>query len=304
MVAFSGGMDSTLLLALAAAHAPAGAALSALHVNHGLQPQAADWEEHCRSFCARLEVPLAVRRARLSAAAPALEERARNARLCALAACGADAVLLAHHADDQAETFLLRALRGSGPRGLAAMREVAGLPGCPGAAMLRPLLAFGRDELRAHARRMRLEWVEDASNAQDEPNRNWLRNVVLAEAAGRFPGASGALAAAAGLQCEAAGLLDALAGADEGACKDREGALSAVKLSALGADRVRNWLAWSLRRRGLEAPSGGQLREAARQMCAAPRGGVRQRFGNSELRCAKGLAQWRTIVCRTGARRS
>ncbi|MCY4325066.1 MAG: tRNA lysidine(34) synthetase TilS, partial [Betaproteobacteria bacterium] len=118
VVGYSGGADSSLLLALAVRHCPAGINLRALHVNHGLHAQSGDWEEHCRAFADKLGVPIEVVRSRIRAGR-GIEDKARQARLRAFAGTDADAIVLAHHADDQIETFLLRALRGAGIRGLA-----------------------------------------------------------------------------------------------------------------------------------------------------------------------------------------
>ena len=296
LLGYSGGLDSTLLLSLVVRHAPAGLSLQAMHVNHGLQSEAAAWEEQCRSYCARIGVPLLVRRPRLAVRPSGLEARARQARLRAFAAAGVDAVLLGHHANDQAETVLLRLMRGSGPRGLAAMRPRELLPEAKHRELLlRPLLPFDRVQLRTLAERLNLSWVEDPSNSNCDPNRNWLRLEVLPAAAQRFPGVQQALCAAAANQADAAALLDELAAMDAATCCDREGRAVVARLAVLSQARVRNWLAWSLREQGAVIPSGGQLREAARQLVRASSSCLRQQFGNLELSCEGGLLSWRRL---------
>ena len=126
LVGFSGGLDSTVLLYLLAADAEARRdGLRAIHVHHGLHAEADAWATHCQRICDALDVPLAIVRVEVDRASGlGLEGAARDARHRAFAeALGDDGILaLAHHRDDQAETFLLRALRGSGVDGLAAMR--------------------------------------------------------------------------------------------------------------------------------------------------------------------------------------
>src|SRR5699024_4958773 len=133
-VALSGGLDSALLLRLAAdACRRHPRALRALHVHHGLQAAADDFERHCRRLCSRLGVPLSVARVAVdTGSGDGTEAAARRARYAAFARTvrRGERLWLAQHQDDQAETFLLAALRGSGPAGLAGMprrREYKGI---------------------------------------------------------------------------------------------------------------------------------------------------------------------------------
>jgi len=121
-VGLSGGVDSVVLLHLLRELAPRhGFRLSAVHVHHGLSPNADDWARFCRKLCRGWVVPLTVRRVSVQKKGRGLEAAAREARRAAFAAVAADAIVLAHHLDDQAETVLLNLLRGAGPRGAAAM---------------------------------------------------------------------------------------------------------------------------------------------------------------------------------------
>src|SRR5262249_48737179 len=145
--------------------------LSALHVNHGLQPDAARWAEFCASLCAAREVPFtAIALAVKAGPRQSLEAAARAARYAALLAADTDVVALAHHADDQAETFLLQELRGAGPHGLAGMPAWRG--GSP--ALWRPFLELTRRQLHAYASARALAWVDDPSNADVALRRNLL----------------------------------------------------------------------------------------------------------------------------------
>ncbi|WP_254200167.1 MULTISPECIES: tRNA lysidine(34) synthetase TilS [unclassified Lysobacter] len=205
-VGFSGGLDSTALLHLLAAERPA-SGLRAIHVHHGLHADADRWATRCERACASLNVPLAVIRVNVVAAGDGPEAAARAARHAAFAQALAsgEVLALAHHRDDQAETFLLRALRASGPDGLAAMRRWRAFG--PGR-LWRPLLDIDRDTLLAYARSHALEWIDDPSNADTAFDRNFLRQRVLPLLRERWPHAGDALARSAALCGQANDLLD------------------------------------------------------------------------------------------------
>lgn len=199
LVGYSGGLDSTVLLHWLCGNArAAGVPLRAVHVHHGLQAAADDWVAHCQRQCRAWGVPLAVHRAHVDAESGlGPEGAARQARQRAFRAelQEGERLVLAQHQDDQAETLLLRALRGSGVDGLAAMADHALLDGHP---LWRPLLQVPRAALRAYARRHELAWIEDPSNADPAADRNFLRLQVLPLLRQRWPHASSALAASAG----------------------------------------------------------------------------------------------------------
>jgi tRNA(Ile)-lysidine synthase len=246
LVGYSGGLDSSVLLHLLARHAECRAGgLRAIHVHHGLHAQADAWAAHCERECAALDVPLEVVRVKVDAAAGlGIEGAARAARHAAFAqALGEGEILaLAHHRDDQAETFLLRALRGSGVDGLAAMRPWrAHARGW----LWRPLLDIPRDQLAAHAHAHELHWIEDPSNADSGFNRNFLRNQVMPLLRERWPHAAANLARSARLSAQAVDLLDAEdAAAQERAQRD-DGSLDITVLQALpGARRARVLRRW------------------------------------------------------------
>jgi tRNA(Ile)-lysidine synthase len=248
VAAFSGGLDSTVLLHLLATDATVRArGLRALHVHHGLQPAADDWASHCERACATLGIALQLERvqvARGNGLGP--EGAARAARHAAFADALApgEVLALAHHQDDQAETFLLRALRASGTDGLAAMRPLRAL----GAGLLwRPLLDVPRARLLQHACEAGLAWVEDPTNTRADADRNHLRLHVLPALRERWPHAGAALARSAALSAEAADLLDAedaaALGAAAAACA---GAVDVEVLRALPRPRrarvLRRWI--------------------------------------------------------------
>ena len=206
----SGGLDSCVLLhALSRSPMAQARGLRALHVHHGLHANADRWAEHCQALCDTLVLPLAIVRVDVALdRGDGLEAAARAARHAAFAsALGEDEILaLAHHGNDQAETFLLRALRASGSDGLAAMRAWRRL----GQGWLwRPWLDVPRAELLAYPRAHALAWVEDPGNVDTDRDRNFLRHRVLPVLRERWPQADAAFSQSAALHAETAGLLDA-----------------------------------------------------------------------------------------------
>jgi tRNA(Ile)-lysidine synthase len=197
LLACSGGLDSSALLhALAHCDWARQRGLSAMHVDHGLQPASADWARHCAAQCAALEIEFFALRVQVPDAPGGLEQRARDARYAAIAPLMAagDVLLTAHHQDDQAETFLLRALRGAGERGLGAMRSLRNF----GDGWLwRPLLSVPRARIEAYARSHGLQWIDDPSNALLCHDRNYLRHAVLPLLRQRWPRADAHLALSA-----------------------------------------------------------------------------------------------------------
>lgn len=188
-IAFSGGLDSSLLLHLFAAITPAAVALSALHINHQLQPNAAEVETFCRDTCARLSVPLRVVAVTVpvkAEGAGGLEQAARAVRYGVFEqhVRAGELLLLAHHGDDQLETVLFRLFRGSGAAGLAGMPFTRALGA---GALARPLLEFSRAQLEVWARDAELTWIEDPSNSDQRFDRNYLRNSVIPPLKTRWP---------------------------------------------------------------------------------------------------------------------
>ena len=179
-----------------------------------LRPDSREWAQHCRDLARRLHVPLQVLTTKVARApGTSLEAAARDARygLLASALKPGEALLLAHHADDQLETVLLQLLRGSGLPGLSAMPASA--PFAQGI-LARPLLSRSRDELEAWVRGQGINWVDDDSNADESLNRNYLRRRILPLIRERWPGSASAVARSARHVAEAQSMLDRLARAD------------------------------------------------------------------------------------------
>ena len=246
LVAVSGGADSMALLLALAEVAPPGAVprLIVAHAHHGLRPEATDDLAFVEAAARRLGVP--VRSARLPVAAgdgvrgEGIEARARRMRYDWLGRAaheaGARHVVVGHTADDQAETILHRILRGTGVAGLAGMKRARLL--VDGVALLRPLLAVRRGDLRAFLVARGEAWREDASNADPRFARSFLRTEILPRVeGGPWPGASGALLRLGSRSAEVAAALASAAGylLDRHAARSAEGGvtLDAVALGSL-----------------------------------------------------------------------
>lgn len=267
-VAFSGGADSTALLAaLSRLRLPA-RALRALHVDHGLHADSGSWATRAVEVARGLRVPCEVLRAKVARArGESPEARARTARYRLLAGAlrPGEVLLTAHHEDDQLETVLLMLLRGAGVAGLAAMPELAPFAG---GFLARPLLTRSRTELEAFVRAAGLPHLEDPSNQDERLDRNFLRRRVLPVIRTRWPGAAATVGRAARHAAEAQRLLEGLAWSDLSAAHHGE-SLAAGALRALPPDRRRNALRFWIAARGLTLPPATRLAEIAGPMLAA-----------------------------------
>ncbi|MFM5226411.1 tRNA lysidine(34) synthetase TilS [Aeromonas veronii] len=259
LVAFSGGLDSTLLLVLAAQYAREHSLpLRALHVHHGLSPHADEWVAHCEAVCQQLAVELLVERVTLARGnGESLEAQARTARYQQLMEHMTEGewLLTAHHQDDQLETLLLALKRGAGLRGLAGI-----LPSQPfaGGLLLRPLLDMSRAELAEAAASLPFGWVEDESNLDVSYDRNFLRQMLIPQLKARWPAMAQTAARSMALCAEQEALLDELAESDWQLAGEGE-ALHIGPLHALSPTRRNNLLRYWIRRQGGEMPSREQL---------------------------------------------
>jgi len=266
IVAYSGGMDSTVLLH-ALATSRNSVPILAVHIDHGLQVASADWAEHCARFAAELGVMFECRKVRVSESGGGLEAAAREARYAAFLDIvhHDDYLLSGHHEDDQAETLLLNLMRGSGPAGLAG---IGGRQSFGRGWLLRPLLGVPRADLESYARDNDLRWIEDPSNVDTRFDRNFLREEVLPLLAARWPAVTARLRRSAELVSESSELLNDLADIDLAACgtPDR---LSIAALQTLSAARQRNLLRRAVRLLGLPPVPAGRLAEARDSLMGA-----------------------------------
>lgn len=262
-IAYSGGRDSHVLLhAAAALFADIDTiAVRALHIDHGLSPDSARWAEHCAQVAAGLGVPLECARVQVQELGNGPEGNARAARYALFAERlgPSEHLLLAQHADDQAETFLLQALRGSGPDGLASMprKRTFGR-----GIMARPLIVTPAAQLADYATSHALDWIEDPSNADVRFDRNYLRHEILPRLRERWPSAVQTLGRSARRSAAASQTLLGVASEDLETVRLRGASeLSVSELRALPRERAYNVLRLWVRSANLRLP---RLQDLAR----------------------------------------
>ncbi|MDC0663887.1 tRNA lysidine(34) synthetase TilS [Marinobacter sp. SS21] len=255
-IALSGGLDSTVLLHVAAHCLPPSAQLTAVHVNHQLQVNASETEALCRRQCEALGVGFVSRPVSVAhgkAGAGGLEEAARDARYRVFEQllAGGGVLLMAHHRDDQAETVLFRLLRGSGVAGLAGMpaRRPLGRGW-----LVRPFLQIDRAQLRVWGEAAGIRWSDDPSNTDQRFDRNFLRHAILPTLKRRWPTLLARLDASATACREAAELSESLARLHFASVGTKEGGLVVDKLASLSRSEQKNLLRWWIARAGYRVP--------------------------------------------------
>jgi tRNA(Ile)-lysidine synthase len=187
IIAYSGGVDSHILLKLAVEAATDRQKILAVHIHHGLSPFADNWLHHCQTVAQDLNIEFKSINVNLAdRQGKSLEAHAREARYAALANLvdKQDILLTGHHADDQAETFLLQLFRGAGIKGLSAMPAIK--PFSKGH-LVRPLLAISRQEIMEYAKEQHLSWITDESNEDISFDRNFIRHELMPLLQTRWP---------------------------------------------------------------------------------------------------------------------
>jgi tRNA(Ile)-lysidine synthase len=267
-LAFSGGVDSTVLAHLLVKQRRKLGSLRLIHVDHGLQAASGEWSQHCARLSRTWRVPFHSLKAniqRRKGVSP--EAAARDARyeLLARAIAPGEVLVTAQHRDDQVETLLLQLFRGAGIAGLAAMPSIATF----GTGFIaRPLLDVSRGDLEALARKAKLEWIEDPSNADTRFSRNFLRQRLMPLMREHWPGIDRAVARSATHMAEAVSLLNERAAGDLAGLADGSG-LSVSALRGLPMGRRRNALRAFIARHGVEMPETSRLKEISGALLAA-----------------------------------
>jgi tRNA(Ile)-lysidine synthase len=252
-LAYSGGVDSQVLLhLLAQLKSTHNLDLRAVYIDHGLQPQSAQWQQHCADCCAALAIPFQCISVTAKAArGESPEAAARQARYTALANLieHNHCLLTAQHQDDQAETFLLQLFRSAGAAGLSAMPFYT-----PFAAgwHLRPLLNINQQNILDYAIENNLSWVEDPSNQQLKYDRNLLRHTVMPSLKKRWPSIARTISIAAQQQAENNVLIETLARQDLEKINARNNSLSIEDLQCLSAPQCRNVLRYWIKLQGFD----------------------------------------------------
>ena len=279
LLGFSGGVDSIALLhALQSLRVDSQVSFAprAIHVHHGLQVEADRWQAFCEAFCDAHQIPLQVAVVHVGIGEPGnkagLENAARNARYQAFETNlqQGEALLLAHHLDDQLETFLLRLMRGAGTRGLSAMPHYRLLRK---SFLFRPLLAFSRESIEAYAREQDLQWIEDGSNADIHFDRNYCRHELMPLIQQRWPEYRDSWSKSLTLIGEAEGLLSELAEIDLQCVvserTDRCDAIDVERLKQLSEVRQRNVLRFWLAGLGFNEIGWNRLQQLSREIISA-----------------------------------
>lgn len=259
----SGGLDSVVLLHVLAALRPRfGFGLQAVHVHHGLSGQADEWADFCRSLCSALSVPLRVGQVAVRPGSGlGIEAEARRQRYRVFSDGLCNVLALAHHRDDQVETFFLAALRGGGLRALSAMPARRPLNGRT--EVWRPLLSESRASLAEYAAANGLAHVEDGSNRDSAFLRNWLRNEALPQWRGRVPQLDRHVEGSVRLLQDELALLDEIV-AEDYAAVCAGGAFSIARWKALSEARRRQQLLHYAKLHGLGVPAAGSTADFSR----------------------------------------
>ena len=269
LVAFSGGMDSHVLLDLLSKlqQQHPDVSVRAVHIHHGLQELADSWPKHCQDICDDLGVPLEIHYLDLNLeSGDSVEEVARQGRYQALqGTLQKDELLLtAHHQRDQAETLLLQLFRGAGVQGLAAMPAIMDSNKSNKGVHIRPLLDESYQSLQAYAAENKLNFIEDPSNQDNSFERNFLRNKILPQLREHWQGLDKTLSRAAKIQSETKGLLDRMAQALVVDCAEYSGANASNTLSihcllSLSREKQKLLIRYWITEKGFLAPSQKKL---------------------------------------------
>lgn len=270
-VAYSGGVDSHVLLhLLATTQQQQVLNIRAIHIDHGLHAESAQWTEHCASVASQLNMAFESIKVSVDAIEElGLEAAARQARYAAFeGVLSEDEVLVtAQHQEDQAETLLLQLLRGAGPTGLSAMAAEAMLGKLT---IVRPFLNQTKADILHYAQLHQLNWLDDPSNTDLSLNRNYLRHQILPELKQRWPAVGKTFSRSADHCREAAELLADLARLDaENICADSYHTLSVTSLTQLSEARQRNLLRFAIQQCGLPLPSSAILQRLIDEVCHA-----------------------------------
>lgn len=267
-LAYSGGLDSTVLLFLLKQN---GVPCTALHINHQLSVNADSWQSQCEKQAKKWKIPIITCKVTVNKTGKGLEDAARLARYAVFERSleKGDVLLTAHHADDQAETFLYRLMRGAGLTGLSGIKRERSLGR---GRIVRPLLQLQREDIRHFALQNRLQWIEDESNANENFDRNYLRRQILPLLKARWPVAITQISNSVELIAKETDLLREYAEEDYQRClpqKERQGeSLSIAALLTYSLARRQNILRYWQWRLGYNAASSSQLNQLEELMRA------------------------------------
>lgn len=243
LLGVSGGIDSMAMLGwFAANRARIGRNVRAMHVDHGINPDSGSWARFVADRCRDLEVSCEIKKVSLDGRGNNLEYAARQARYQAFCESGCDALVLAHHANDQCESFLLKLFRGSGVKGLKAMSPSAPCWYDHRVEIIRPMLSVTRDQIVEWAEANGITGIEDPSNLDSSYDRNYIRNKVWPVIKDRFDIADINTVRSIQHLAESWELTTMLADNDIEACTITPGVLDWRKMRDMGVLRVKNMI--------------------------------------------------------------
>ena len=295
LVAFSGGVDSTVLLHALSKQLPPHRLL-ALHVDHSIQAGSSGWAIHCVKVCSQWGIQIR-KTVLIPAARDHLDEAAcRDARYAWFASLirPGDVLVTGHHRDDQVETVLYRLLRGSGVHGLGGIQPERSFGS---SILVRPLLACSRSDIAAYAAKQGLSWVTDPSNEDRRYDRNFLRHEIIAPLTARWPASDRSIDRAARHLRHAHALLEEIGHQDydefwepaANCCLGHHGCMEVVRLEKLSTGRRFNLLRYWMSRNGYQPSSAKRLDELWRQAnLARVDGNVRVAWPDAEFRRFRG----------------
>lgn len=273
-VGYSGGVDSEVLLNLAAKvfENKSDYQLGAIHIHHGLSEHADVWLEHCKMVCARLQIPLEIFWVNAKVTdGESPEEVARIARFKAFRDFikSDECLLLAHHAEDQAETILMRLFRGAGPSGLSGMAEKMQMDHYE---IIRPLLTISKKAIQDYAVSNALQWIQDDSNHNLRFDRNFLRSEIIPRLKERWPQVLRSINRSGELCLEAANAVHSMAAGDwQGVIGKLPGSLSVKALLKLETARRSSVIRYWLQMQQYSLPSRAHMERIDKEvLCAKP----------------------------------
>ncbi|NQZ08178.1 MAG: tRNA lysidine(34) synthetase TilS [Algicola sp.] len=284
VVAYSGGLDSTVLLHMVKQSAPV-LPLLAVHVNHNLSPNAVKWQTHCENVCKQWKIPFIAKSVHITSNDQGLEAQARKLRYEAISESIAQnaVVLTGQHQQDQLETFLLQLKRGAGPKGLSCMPRSIEFE--KDAVLVRPLLDLTRQELEQYAIDNDLSWIEDESNQDTRFDRNFIRRDVLPTIQARWPGFGKAATRSIGLIAEQQQLVDEMAEQDLQPLQLSANSFDSSGLKKRSKARQRNLVRYWIASQKVTLPSMSVLDNMLSQVIdAKPDATPKVKWGDYQLR--------------------
>ncbi len=313
VIGYSGGVDSQVLLYAFAKLYQQGALtapIKAVHVNHGLSDNAANWQTFCQQQASALAIDFMIEQVTLREDSnESLEEQARNARYNALASHMVDDAVLftAHHQDDQVETLLLALKRGAGVQGLGGMQAIRPFDKHSNRQIARPLLTLSRAQIEDYAQHNKLQWIEDESNQDTRYDRNFIRAEILPLLKARWPGINDTISRSS-LHCQhTQQLVNQLAEADYTLCLQEDSSVHIEQLATLTQERQHNVLRHFIGQQGGKMPSLAQIQQMVNMYLSESNDSVAKvQLGNNWLRRYKkglyftkdfaDLSQWQVTI--------